>query len=488
MTTTHWPNRARRRIALAVALACSASVLPAGALEPNQANGSVERGSTGQVVQGSQGQGKQALRRLPGVEDSPAAITVATALTAQPEFEGAAWKTKMVFERLELRAANESSERRTPGALHKCSAESNALATDLNGGVPSLSGSQGGDQVRWLRSSSASDCARRARVLIERGSIEYASGALLSAESTVWEAVRCAAEGIDLQERELAKAQLGIRRRTATGRLQLARTAILEARDFAGVDETADGRAISRMAISHSTNVLDGLPCDDLRSSDAADRYLDAARVSMAEVASRSVEAAQGMDWLAAIYLKQNDDSKLHSATALCLWRAALQGQPENSNLASRLGMHLLDIGLLEEASWALSHSLSIEKDNATAQAYIAVLQQTGRQAEAQQVIAALQPAQRSIVGTDIMPTITELSPQGSAAISKPVVPASMRGYLKGTTAMNWRGVPPQSQAVIGQDQVSAVSGQLPQHGEPLEIEAKPSVFKRFVGAVKKIW
>ena len=86
MTTTHWPNRARRRIALAVALACSASVLPAGALEPNQANGSVERGSTGQVVQGSQGQGKQALRRLPGVEDSPAAITVATALTAQPEF------------------------------------------------------------------------------------------------------------------------------------------------------------------------------------------------------------------------------------------------------------------------------------------------------------------------------------------------------------------------------------------------------------------
>ena len=144
------------------------------------------------------------------------------------------------------------------------------------------------------------------------------------------------------------------------------------------------------MAISHSTDVLDFLPCDELSGTDAADRYLDSARVALAEIASQSVEAAQAMDLLAAIYLKQNNAAKLHNATALCLRRAALQGQPENASLASRLGMQLLDVGLLEEARWALKHSLSMEKDQATTQAYLAVLYQTGRKAEAQQVLASL--------------------------------------------------------------------------------------------------
>jgi len=485
MITTQWPHRVRRRFALAVALVVSASGMTSQASDPNQIDGFSELPTTEKPVHWSAGETTEPGRRLPDVSeafsfDAPANQNFSGAKSARTT-----WKTKMAFERLELRAANDMGDRQSTGALQKCSAESEVAATGLNGGVTTMSRGDGVD-VRWLRSSSASDCAKRARNLIDRGSIEYGSGAWLSAEATVWEAFRCAAEGIDLHQREIAKAQLGIRRRSATGRLQFARTAIREARDFAGVYGTADGRVISRMAISHSTDVLDGMSCDTLSGSDAADRYLDAARVALSEIASQSVEAAQGMDLLAAIYLKQDQPSKLHNATALCLRRAALQGQPVNSSLASRLGMHLLDVGLLEEARWALSHSLSIEKDDATIQAYIAVLQQTGRKAEAQQVIATLQPAPASIVKAKQVPAITELSPQDFAAISKPVMPASVRGKSEITTASVRRSVPSRSQSGVTQDELRASPAYVPEDGRATD--AKPNIFKRFAESVKNLW
>lgn len=495
MTTSQRAHRVCRRFA--VALACSASVMTAQASEPDQYDGFDGQASSGQTASWSQGEARGALRRLPGVSAPIDSGTPEIQASSDQNFEGAAWKTKMAFERLELRAANEPLQRRPPGALQRCSAESSITPTELNGGVTSIATPQSGGKVRWLRSSSASDCARRARVLIDRASIEYSSAAWLSAEATVWEAFRCAAEGIDLQERELAKVQLGIRRRTATGRLQFARTAIREARDFTGMYGAADGSVISRMAISHSTDVLDGLPCDTLSGSDAADRYLDSARIALAEIASRSIEAAQGMDLLAAIYLKQNEVPKLHNATALCLRRAALQGQPDNSSLASRLGMHLLDVGLLEEARWALSHSLSIEKDEPTTQAYIAVLYQTGRQAEAQQLIATLPAAPSSIVKAAHVPAITELSPQDFAAISRPVMPSSARGSLKATpVSVTQQATPvsvtqriqPQAPSAIRQDQRSVNPIDALPYGSKAEIEAKPNLFKRFAESVRNIW
>ncbi|MGI9469438.1 MAG: hypothetical protein ACR2OA_20120 [Rubripirellula sp.] len=490
MTTQKSPHRLRRRFALAVALACSASVMTGQASEPNEFDGFSQIIPSAQSGQRSVNVQQQSPRRLPSITGDSATFSEATLTEPHSEtkFDGGAWKTKMVFERLELRAASGTNDRLSSGVLQKCSGESQSGVPTLSGGVTTVSNPDSIGEVRWLRSSSASVCARRARTLIDRGTIEYGSGAWLSAEATVWEAFRCAAEGIDLQERELAKAQLGIRRQSATGRLQFARTAIREARDFSGVYGNADGHVISRMAISHSTDVLDVMSCDTLTGSDAADRYLDAARVALAGIASRSAEAAQGMDLLAAIYLKQNDTTKLHGATALCLRRAALQGQPDNASLASRLGMHLLDVGLMEEARWALSHSLSIEDDGATTQAYIAVLQQTGRQLEAQKIIASLQPAPQSIVRSERVPAITELSPQDFVAISKPVMPATAPRRSQVTPASVRTGGTSQGQTDAGRDDLRSDPAFVPQYGQQTESASKPNIFKRFAESVKNIW
>ncbi len=113
-----------------------------------------------------------------------------------------------------------------------------------------------------------------------------------------------------------------------------------------------DSYSMRRMIMSHQTAVLDSQPIDTLTATDAIDRYLDEARVRLAGIAAKSVEAAQAMDLLAAIYLGRADARTLPSSTALCLRRAALQGQPANASLAMRLGMHLADLGLYQEARW----------------------------------------------------------------------------------------------------------------------------------------
>lgn len=490
MTTNQWQQRARRRFALAVALACTASAMTGRASDPSEFDRFSKNIAARSAGQWSENTPSHTPRRLPSVsaENSYASGLIASEPVSDQAFAGTTWKTRMAFERLELRAANDASESSGTDAVQKCSAEASLEEPLLAGGTTTISTPGSAADVRWLRSNSASACASRARILIDRGTIEYGSGAWHSAEATVWEAFRCAAEGIDLEDRELGKAQLGIRRQNAMGRLEFARTAIREARDFAGGYGVADGEVIARMAISHSTDVLDGMPCDTLTGSDASDRYLDAARVALAGIASRSIEAAQGMDLLAAIYLKQNDSTRLHGATALCLRRAALQGQPDNASLASRLGMHLLDVGLLEEARWALAHSLSIDEDRATTQAYVAVLQQTGRQVEAQQIVAKLKPAAPSIVRQQRVPDVTELSPQDFVAISKPVMPAASRMNQSFTPASARTGSTPEQRLTNGQDPLRADPAYVPAFGQQPEPESKPSVFKRFAESVKNLW
>ncbi len=497
MITQQWPHRVRRSFALAVALACSASVITGlvmtgRASEPNEFDGFSQVNTavpSGQALGNVQ---RQSPRRLPGIAVPSVAFseTKSTEPLSERKVEGGTWKTKMAFERLELRAANGTNEPLTSWALQRGSVASEAVfpLPSRSGGVTTVSNPDSTGEVRWLRSSSASICARRARTLIDRGMFEYGSGAWLTAEATVWEAFRCAAEGIDLQTREIAKAQLGIRRQNATGRLQFARTAIREARDFAAVCGNADGHVISRMAISHTTDVLDAMPCDTLTGSDATDRYLDAARVALAEIASRSAEAAQGMDLLAAIYLNQNDSTKLHGATALCLRRAALQGQPGNASIASRLGMHLREVGLMEEASWVLSHSLSIEDDKATRQAYVAVLQKIGRQVESQRILASSQPLQQPIVQTERIPPITELSPQDFVSIAKPVIPAAAPGRNQVAAGSVRTGGTSQDRTEVGNDDWRSDPAYAPQYGHQPEAPPTLNVFKRFAESVKKLW
>jgi hypothetical protein len=395
----------------------------------------------------------------------------------------------MAFERLDFQTAREASYRRPSSDLEKCSAESSASAVRLRGEVTTLNTEGSLGEVRWLRTNSASACVNKARRLIDQALLEYGTRAWLSAEATAWEALRCAAESVDLMNRESPKVQLGIHHRNATKRLQTARTAIREARDFSGIYGNADGEAISRMVVSHTTDVLKNIPCDSLSGNDASDRYLDAARVCLAGIASTSTEAARSMDLLAAIYLQQGDSKKLHGATALCLRRAALQGQPNNASLASRLGMHLLDLGLINEASWALKHSLSLEKDQATTQAYIAALQRSGRQTEATQVLGSFQPDQRSN-GTSgpRIPTITELSPREFAAISKSVMTAPEGDRSKASFAIARAPVSIQPQPVAVRRNEPRDPNIVPQHSEKPATASKPNVFQRFIGSVKKMW
>ena len=342
------------------------------------------------------------------------------------------------------------------------------------------------EPIRWLRSSSSFANAEVARRLLKQANREYRVGAWMSAESTAWEALRWSAEAIDLSDRETAKTRLGGRMSHATKQLKTARDAIREARDFSGVYGAIDEKAINRMALSHETNVLDNAETVGLTGMDAADRYLDEARVALAGIAARSVEAAQSMDLLAAIHLGQADAAKLPSATALCLRRAALQGQPSNASLASRLGIHLAEVGLLDEATWVLEHSLSLEHDPATADALVAVFRRTGQREQAARLLAVSQNRlqEQNANAVPRIPEITELSPDEFASISKPVMNTSRSEPLKAMLASS-RKDEGQTQPPITQESAQSV---LQENRDSKDSSGKPGMVRRFLNSFKRVW
>ena len=315
------------------------------------------------------------------------------------------------------------------------------------------------------------------RRLIDTASEEYRVGAWLSAEKTAWDAVRWAAESIDLASREQRQGLA----QSALDDLQFARNAIREARDFAGTYGEIDADAIARMARSHQTDILDDVSTDGMTATDAYDRYLDEARVSLARVATASVEAAQAMDLLAAIYLSRADLKTLPSATALCLRRAALQGQPGNASLAGRLGMHLADVGLNDEARWALEHSLSLEQDTATSEALARVLRRIGNHYEAAELIARTQAGVRSVAAMSQprIPEVTELSPADFAALSKPVQPpkAPTTTSIDATLASARINKPDQGPSAAAEEAAA-------ESVEP----SKPGLFRRILKSMTPKW
>ena len=321
------------------------------------------------------------------------------------------------------------------GGVQTCSAEFDALVDSWFAAEEEAKKSA---PSRWLRSTSSTASTEVARRLVVQANHEFKINAWLSAETSAWDAIRWAAESVDLSARERGEHPSP----TALKRLQMARDAMREARDFSGVFGPLDAEAIHRMAISHQTDLLDDEPLTGITATDASDRYLDHARVLLAPVARQSVEAATAMDLLAAIYLHRADPKTLPSATALCLRRAALQGQPDNASLATRLGMHLADLGLFEEARWALEHSLAIKDDPQTTAALVQLLQRSGRPEQAEPLLSQLQSqlhGQSRLAGgglsgdpegslafggprsTPRIPEIVELTPEAFAKISKPV-------------------------------------------------------------------
>ncbi len=346
---------------------------------------------------------------------------------------------------------------------------------------------------KWLRSKSSAASVEVSRRLIIQATHEHSVGAWASAEASAWEALRYAAEGVEIAHQESGRTVT----LAALDDLRVARTAMREAREFGGMYGDIDGEGIGRMAASHRTTVLDDQETGSLKAADAIDRYLDEARVRLAGIATESVEAAQAMDLLAAIYLGRADAKTLPSSTALCLRRAAMQGQPRNASLAMRLGMHLADLGLYKEARWALHHSIKIDPSDEAAQALVAVLRRTGEHDQATQLAAALQQRHQALanVGKTRVPRVTELTPEQFAEVSKPVNQG--RSLFKGTLASakknitRMKGILPSDAASENARQPEkprieeAADSSAPQSDEA---DAKPGKIRRFFNAFVPAW
>lgn len=343
-------------------------------------------------------------------------------------------------------------------------------------------------EQRWLRSSTSSASFEVARRMIEQSSREYSVGAWASAETSAWEALRRAAEGVEIAARESGQdAGSGQRRLqgSALANLQIARTAIREARDFGGQYGAVDPSAIRRMVMSHETTLLDAQPIHSLSAADAIDRYLDEARVRLSGIASTSVEAAQAMDLLAAIYLGRANARTLPSSTALCLRRAAIQGQPTNPSLALRLGMHLADLGLYDEARWALQHSMNLQPTQEASDALITVLRKSGRGEEASRLIAANQSRTlQSRRQTPRVPEVEQVTPQDFATISKPVTPRRKTNFVTGKLASARMNLLGRSSKTPSDDGVADVEVEVPASEEPKQ----PSRIRRFFGSLFGSW
>ncbi|TWU48710.1 hypothetical protein Poly51_46120 [Rubripirellula tenax] len=338
--------------------------------------------------------------------------------------------------------------------------------------------------TRWLRSTTSNASSEAARRMIAQATAEYNSHAWMSAETSAWEAIRHASAAVDLSTQEHGYAIAGSTP-TAAKHFTMAKQAIIEARDFAGSYGPVDDAAIRRIARGHSSGLIRLDSTQTLKANEATDQYLDFARTNLAVVAKASTDAAQAMDLLAAIYLERADSKTIPSGTALCLRRAALQGQPNNPSLASRLGMHLADIGLNDEARWALEHSLSFEYDPPTAQALVAVMRSTGDAAAANQWIAKLDSAADASSGQIKIPEVVELSPTEFASVSKPVMPrpantrmvpgklASAKVNRTGETPDTIQPFAPEPSMVDAND---------------IDPAKKPSIIRRFLGVFKNPW
>ena len=273
---------------------------------------------------------------------------------------------------------------------------------------------------RWLKTSTANATLVKARAMIEQARVEYASKAWVSCEESSWHALQLCAQAIDQSFTEPGSV-------SAAEQFTKAQQAITESRDFGGLYGPVDSAAINRIAKAHRTNLITKPGASELSAAQASEYYLDYARVELAQISADCVEAAEAMDMLAATFLARDEEKMLPNDTSLCLRRAALQGQPQNADLAARLGVQLSDVGLLDESQWALQHSLNIEYQPETAQRLVAVLRRKGDAIEADRVLAQLH--QNMGVGSTAatpsvdprVPNITRLSPQDFAALSGPV-------------------------------------------------------------------
>ena len=341
----------------------------------------------------------------------------------------------------------------------------------------------------YFRTTTASSRRSDAQQQLARAMHEYSVRAWASSEQSAWQTLRIAAESVDL-----ANSASGVPCRDAQSALQDARQAIREAMHFSGCYGDTDPEAIARLVQSHRTPVLHGQPLQKMTASEATDHYLNEARIKLSSIAAGSVEAAQAMDLLAAVYLSRGDAATLPNSTALCLRRAALQGQPENPHLAAQLGLHLAAMDLLEEAKWALEHSLALQPNAEIAATLQQVLQQTGETESAKHPARAVpgnepfQPDRSTQAFSNAVASEPMLPARSSAAtIPSPVgMPGIVRYTPRDFTALSRPAQLPTNGSRVTQKPTSTVS-----HHNPVTVEpsgGKKSLMRKFTESLGKFW
>lgn len=282
-------------------------------------------------------------------------------------------------------------------------------------------------------SQSESEIAVR---LFQQAQLEYDCAAYASAETSAWQSLAKSAQAMDLAN---AARYSSPNDSLANQQLHRGYRAIVEACGFVASYAQNDPIAIARLARSHETPVVrESLPPINAShagypASEAIDRYLDYARTQFVELSAGSLLAAQTLDLLAAIRLGRNQLDQLPGPTAVCLRRAAVQGQSNNPDLAAKLGYHLADIGLVDEARWALSHCLTLQPNSPNAPliaARLASLQRnTGRQNitdNGQSIVAVTNS--RHVAHSNREPDVITMSPEQFASISTSVLPSQSNG------------------------------------------------------------
>ncbi|WP_146402243.1 hypothetical protein [Planctomycetes bacterium CA13] len=268
---------------------------------------------------------------------------------------------------------------------------------------------------------SAAESQTRCRQTLDEAAHEYRVGAWLSAEASAWHALAIAVDAIEITDDHGSNSDGS--QTDPVSDLQLARAALIEARDFAQQLSAETQVSLETIVRSHRMKLIAENMLEKTTPTQAMGIYLEHAREMFAVLANQNVQAAEAMDLLAAIYLGRNDPATMPTSTSLCLRRAALQGQPTNANLASRLGVQLAKIGLLGESRRVLEHSLSMRYDRDTQLALAHVMRTSG-----QPQLAAAQQAEHRQSFDKIprklpVPEVIQLSPEAFAAVSPSIIP-----------------------------------------------------------------
>ncbi|MCA9139440.1 MAG: hypothetical protein KDB00_21855 [Planctomycetales bacterium] len=273
----------------------------------------------------------------------------------------------------------------------------------------------------WLQSVTAESCNHRAAEFLDDAYREYSVHAWASAEASAWKALELVATGIDIDRGQRSSFVDADQTASAGEMLRIARTAISESRDFVTSGAAIDGDLLRGIASSHQTKVLSAGVSSGMTAIQAVDGYLDHARLHLAPLASASVQAAQAMDLLAAIQLGRNEAKWIPEETSLCLRRAALQGQPSNASLASRLGMQLAAMGLDDEADMTLRHAMKLDPSDDVAKTLAGVMERRGDKVAAQRLTANVATGQPDGQVRNRIPEVIQLTPQQFASISPPL-------------------------------------------------------------------